>query len=160
MWSDADLWQFSVNGISFTYDLAEASGASDREARAVLAWGRVVAPTIRRDSTRQRGHPLSRALLDAGYERGHLVAYTAGGGMDANIFPQARHINRGWSPEGVRFVGLERLARSAEGAWLLHELTYEQVGPVPDRNRLIVVADGAWHEGTFANSPRPEDRKS
>jgi hypothetical protein len=152
-WPDAQPVTFSDGGFSFLFDLAEAAGSSDRESRTVLAWGQVASPVSKRDASRQRGHPLSQRLRDAGYERGHLIAYKAGGGMDANLFAQARRLNRGWSEQGKRFVALEHMARNCPGCWVMHELIYTQDGPVPDATRFLVLVDGVVHQGAFSNLP-------
>ncbi len=153
-WPDADLVEFDADGATFLYDLAEnGAGGSTREGRTVAAWAISRGPAAPRDASRQRGYPLAESLRELGYERGHLIAHASGGGLDANLFAQVRHINRGRSNDGRAFRDLERLAAGTPGAWVFHQLSYAGPTPVPDRSHLLVITDHGVHERLFSNNP-------
>jgi hypothetical protein len=147
---DADLVTFSVGAIGFLFD---HSLTAERASRTVAAWTRAGPAPVDRDRSRQAGFPIPAALAEAGYERGHLIAHATGGGLDANIFAQARHVNQGWSPDGCRYRQLERLAATNPGCLVMHRLIYGDDTDVPDLNELTVILDGQVHHGTFDNRP-------
>jgi hypothetical protein len=67
------------------------------EDRVVAAWG-----TSRREPARTRDAARMRGFLRGvwaqrfgGADRGHFFAHTMGGGLDINLFPQAKRVNRG-----------------------------------------------------------------
>jgi hypothetical protein len=107
-------------------------------------------PTGPRRRSRQAGFPLSSAWAGRGYERGHLLAHAAGGGLDENLFAQASHVNRGHA-----YRRLEHLATSHPGCLLFHRLIYGDGTAVPDLTQLTVGLPTATHTGTFDNRPRP-----
>jgi hypothetical protein len=92
-------------------------------------------------------------LAEAGYERGHLIAHATGGGLDANVFAQARHVNQGWSPDGRRYRQLERLAAANPGSPVFHRLIYGDDTDIPDLNELTVIVAGTANHGIFDNRP-------
>jgi hypothetical protein len=69
--------------------------------RVLGVWGHSQQAANPRDRARLAGFlanpsSWSRARLD----RGYLVAHAAGGGLDLNLFPQGRNLNRGRSAQG------------------------------------------------------------
>ncbi|HZN76098.1 MAG TPA: hypothetical protein VFC00_31085 [Micromonosporaceae bacterium] len=146
----ADLVTFSAQGVGFLFD---HSADMERASRTVAAWTHARNPATPRDRSRQAGFPLSSALAGAGYERGHLIAHASGGGLDANVFAQARHVNRGWSPAGRRYRQLERLAAANPGCLVFHRLIYGDGADVPDLTELTVVIDGRVHRDVLDNRP-------
>ena len=48
-----------------------------------------------------------RYQLDAAMDTGHFIAHSLGGGLDINLFPQKRSINRGHSAEGALYRQME-----------------------------------------------------
>ncbi len=126
---------------------------AERASRTVAGWTHAHAAPAPRDRTRQAGFPLPTVLAEAGYERGHLVAHATGGGLDANVFAQARHVNQGWSPDGRRYRQLERLAATNPASLVFHRLVYGDDTDVPDLNELTVVVDGQVNQGIFDNRP-------
>lgn len=71
-----------------------AGGGDDR---VVAVWG-----TSRQEAARNRDKARMKGFLKGawssvhpGYDRGHFFAHTMGGGLDINLFPQARKLNRG-----------------------------------------------------------------
>jgi len=147
---NAELITFTAAGIGFLFD---HSTSQERESRTVAAWTQARSAPAPRDRSRQARYPLPAALAAAGYERGHLIAHASGGGLDANVFAQARHVNQGWSPDGRRYRKLERLAVSNPGCLVFHRLLYGDGTDVPDLNELTVSIDGHPHHGVFDNRP-------
>ena len=147
---DADLVTFTAADIGFLFD---HSTNSERASRTVAAWTYAHTAPSSRDRSRQAGFPLPAALAEAGYERGHLIAHASGGGLDANVFAQARHVNQGWSPDGRRYRQLERLAAANPGSPVFHRLVYGDETDVPDLDELTVIVDGKAHHGIFDNRP-------
>jgi hypothetical protein len=147
---DAALVTFTAAGISFLFD---HSTRAERQSRTVAAWTQAHPAPASRDRSRQAGFPLPPALAEAGYDRGHLIAHATGGGLDANLFPQARHVNRGWSSNGRRYRQLERIAAANPGCLLFHRLVYGDGTDVPDLTELTVIVDGQTLRGVFDNRP-------
>jgi GTPase SAR1 family protein len=147
---DAQVVTFDVDRVRFAFD---GAAGDDREPRTVAALARSIAPPAGRDTSRQRGFPLSAALRAAGYEKGHLIAHASGGGLDANVFPQARHINQGRSPQGRRYRRLETLVARSPGSLMVHRLIYGDGSSIPDLNELTVLVDGCLYTGMFDNRP-------
>jgi hypothetical protein len=101
-------------------------------------------------------------VLDAGYEREHLIACAAGGDLDVNLFPQAWQINQGRTSEERRFRDLERLAARTPGALQLTRLIWNGDAPAPASIHVLVAARGEVRQGLFTNQPvpRPPSRRS
>lgn len=146
----AELVTFHAAGIWFLFD---QSTLADRASRTVAAWTRAQAASGSRDRSRQARFPLAPVLASAGYERGHIIAHATGGQLDANLFAQARHVNRGWSPDGRRYRKLERLAAANPGCPVFHRLIYGDGSDVPDLTELTVMIAGQTHRGVFDNRP-------
>lgn len=51
-----------------------------------------------------------RRYDESKYDTGHFIAHAMGGGMDINLFPQKREVNRGYSAEGSIYRKMERYA--------------------------------------------------
>jgi len=147
---DAELVTFTAVDIGFLFD---HSTNAERAFRTVAAWTYAHIAPSPRDRSRQAGFPLPAALAEAGYKRGHLIAHASGGGLDANVFAQARHVNQGWSPDGRRYRQLESLAAANPGSPVFHRLIYGDDTDVPDLNELTVIVDSKAHHGTFDNRP-------
>ena len=111
------------NGFTYTFDLAGVLRGQPCawEPRVVGVWGRSDPGRPSRDLTRMRGHPRPVRTDD---DRGHLIAYVAGGGYDINLVPMDAALNRGWSREGARFRELERLAAAVSGSVFFVRLVY------------------------------------
>jgi hypothetical protein len=147
---DAQLLVFDAGQITFAFD--ETTGA-DREPRTVAVSARTIRAPAGRDRSRQARFPMAARLVAAGYQRGHLVAHGTGGGLDANVFPQAGHVNQGRSPLGRGYRRLERLAAATPGGHLVHRLVYGDGTTIPDLTELAVLVDGTMQQGTFDNRP-------
>jgi len=147
---DSQVVTFTLSLVTFAFDLA---ANENREPRPVAAYAKVIPAAPVRDRSRQARHPLEPGLVAAGYDRGHLVAHASGGGLDANIFAQAAHVNRGRSPQGKRYRRLETLAARCADGVLLHRLIYGDGSTVPDLTELTVFAEGRIRAGVFDNRP-------
>ncbi|MEJ0024969.1 MAG: hypothetical protein WDN01_02980 [Rhizomicrobium sp.] len=81
----------------YLFDQASASsGTSLVEDRVVAAWGisRHV-PAASRNRSRMHGFLRSVwSTVYPGADRGHFLAHTLGGGLDINLFPQSKRVNR------------------------------------------------------------------
>lgn len=82
--------------------------------RLVYLTGKTGAPGVR-DRSRQQGSPRPSEKDD---EKGHVIATSLGGGMDINVIPQARSVNRG---KGSQWASIEReLAKRPGSAVAIH----------------------------------------
>ncbi len=147
---DAQLLVFDVDQVTFAFD--ETTG-TEREPRTVAAYARTIRAPAGRDRSRQARFPMAARSVVAGYQRGHLVAHATGGGLDANVFPHAGHVNQGRSPQGRGYRRLERLAAATPGSHLVHRLIYGDGTAIPDLTELTVLVDGTVQQGTFDNRP-------
>jgi hypothetical protein len=127
----SELVEFDDGGSSYLFDLTDDSTVA-RAPRVVAAWRRTSVAATPRNRSRQAGFPVSPALAGRGYERGHLLAHSAGGGLDENLFAQASHVNQGRSPGGRAYRQMERLAASHPGSLLFHRLINGDGSDVPD----------------------------
>ena len=120
------------NGFNYIYDLADSlRGRSLRRSpRVVGVWGLSQPGGHSRDIARMQGFPRPGR---GGDDRGHLIAFAAGGGYDINLVPMDTSLNRGWSSEGSRFRGLERLVASLPGTVYFIRPIYEDDSDRPAR---------------------------
>jgi len=120
-----------------------------REDRAVVAYGISRSNTAKRDASRIKGFPGS----DQRGDRGHLVAHSAGGGLDINVFHQDAYLNRGWSLAGKRYREMERYCASHEGTFFFSRLIYADSTARPTEIEFgILKPDGRLWVDVFANS--------
>lgn len=92
--------------------------------RLVYVAGKTGAPEVR-DRSRQQGSPKPSEKDD---EKGHVIATSLGGGMDINLIPQARSVNRG---KGSQWASIEReLAKRPDSAVAIH-LVYSDASQRP-----------------------------
>jgi hypothetical protein len=154
-----EIVEIPLGALVYLFDHAPAAGTLDvpgAESRVVGVWGRVGAAATPRDRARQSGFlPDPARWSAAGYDRGHFVAHSLGGGMDINIFPQARHVNRGTSPEGRRWRGIERRLAGRCNALIFVRPIYASPGWIPARVEVATVVDGEVELDCFDNSPAP-----
>lgn len=85
--------------------------------RLVYVTGMTSAPGMR-DRSRQQGSPKPSEKDD---EKGHVIATSLGGGMDVNLVPQARSVNRG---KGSRWATIERELAKRPGSAIAIHLIY------------------------------------
>lgn len=110
------LFDFSANLIA--RGLLPASPG--REDRVVAAFGRSVATSEARPTSRIAGFPGS----DDRGDRGHFIAHAAGGGVDLNLFYQEAPLNRGWSPQGRQYRAMERYCATHPGTFCFSRPIY------------------------------------
>lgn len=150
----AQIVEVEQDGAVYLFDLA-----SEQE-RVVCAYGLSAPAAAPRDTSRMAGFPdvnvgWARAGRDGDddADRGHLLAHTAGGGLDINLFPQARRLNRGWSKEGKLFREMERYVADHPGTFFYHRLLYTKDGWIPDELEYGVLRDDRdWWIERFKNA--------
>jgi hypothetical protein len=94
----------------------EATGAvhydPNVEARLVAALGCSDPRETARDDYRLKGWVgATEKIFGKEWDKGHFIAHSIGGavdGLEANVFVQLRHLNRGWSAAGKRFREMEQ----------------------------------------------------
>ncbi|WP_130472094.1 DNA/RNA non-specific endonuclease [Candidatus Magnetaquicoccus inordinatus] len=146
----ANIYQFEADKGFFTlFDLVDervgcASDGSEEEtdSRVVAVFGQSQLPRNRRDINRQRGFlgPSTRVLPD-GYEKGHFIAYSFGGGMDSNLFPQKKSLNRGWSAEGKRYRAMEKYCADHVGTHCFVRPVYDTPTWIPSMLEFGILKD-------------------
>lgn len=128
---EPNVLQFTDQGVTFLFDFA--SGSSEIDAlpddiaphdRVVAAFGRSVAPEAGRDAARMRGFPAVSRPPDEPADKGHFAGHSLGGGLDANLFPQHRETNRGWSPAGKTYRRMERYCAAHPGTFFFSRPIY------------------------------------
>lgn len=129
------LLEVELASLTYLFDAApslRAEKAPAADDRVVAVWGHSAAPTRPRERARLAGFlPGAERWSQRGQDRGHLIAHAAGGGLDSNLFPQARAVNRGWSPAGRRWRRLERYAARHPGSGIFVRPIYLDRGWVP-----------------------------
>jgi hypothetical protein len=115
--------------------------------RLVYVTGKSGAPGVR-DRSRQRGSPRPSEKDD---EKGHVIATSLGGGMDINLIPQARSVNRG---KGSQWASIEReLARRPGSAVAIH-LVYSDTSQRPVSFEFGYETDSGFQVEHIGN-PKP-----
>jgi hypothetical protein len=136
----------------YLFDLASSAGLP-QEDRTVAAWA-VTPPLVhRRDTSYQRGFPLTAAAEGAAVDRGHLIPHLSGGELGPNVFRQDRALNRGWSEQGKRYRAMEREAAARPGAFYVGHLLYDDDTAYPSRIEVGVLRGDALHVEQFDNRP-------
>ena len=120
----ANIYQFEADpGFITLFDIASerensinSTGYKETEDRVVAVSGCSQIPIHKRDINRQRGFlgPTHKVFPD-GYDKGHYIAHSMGGGMDVNLFPQNKRLNRGWSEAGKRYCSMEKYCAKHTG---------------------------------------------
>lgn len=115
-------------GFNFLFDLTLANydkNDPDRpDDRVVAAYGRSRQTEEKRDASRIRGFGQIGDRSRGSMDKGHLMAHTAGGSLDINIFPQRSEVNRGRSEEGRRYRKMERYAAAYPGTFMFSRPIY------------------------------------
>jgi hypothetical protein len=114
--ADSEIVEVNLGSAVYLFDLTAE--------RVVLAYAVSVEQTLPRDAGRMRGFPdvnVSVQAVTGGdtfpADRGHFLSHATGGGLDMNLFPQQRDLNRGWSPEGKMFRQMERFTAARPGVF-------------------------------------------
>jgi len=123
-----DIGDINLDGIHFLFDLTPdpmEEGEPYIESRVVAVYGRSKVNTQKRDVSRMKGFigPSSK-VFGANYDKGHFFAHSLGGGLDINLFPQRRDINRGWSKRGKVFREMEKYCAQNPGTFCFSRPIY------------------------------------
>ncbi len=127
--SETNILQFNDNGFEFLFDFSSeliSKGAviskQAVEDRVVAVFGRSVQTSIKRDASRIRGF-LGGSINEC-TDKGHFIGHALGGGLDVNLFPQRKDINRGWSKRGKVFRTMERYCSKNPGTFCFSRPIY------------------------------------
>ena len=104
--------------------------------RMVAAWGVSRAAAEARDRSRQAGFIPRFSRHYEGKDRGHFLSHGQGGLMDVNFFPQAKQVNRGWSPAGKLYRAMETHAVRHPGTFCFSRPLYARGNDTWDPERL------------------------
>ena len=74
-------------------------------------------------------HP--EEIDSCGRDKGHLIAHAIGGGLDMNVFSQARGLNRGLSEQGKVYRLMERYCYEHPGTFCFGRPVYDDTSSVP-----------------------------
>jgi hypothetical protein len=150
-----EVLEIAQGDLTYLFDAPslEERSAPDASDRVVAAWGRSCASGGTRDRARLGGFlPGSDRWSHAGRDRGHLVAHALGGGLDLNLIPQARDLNRGSSLRGRRWREMERRAAARTGTPLFVRPIYGSPSWEPDELEYGLLVDGRLSCERFANT--------
>ncbi len=106
--------------------------------RLVYVTGKTGTPGVR-DLSRQRGSPRPSEKDD---EKGHVIATSLGGGMDINLIPQARSVNRG---KGSQWASIERELAKRPGSSVAIHLVYSDASQRPASFEFGYETDSGFH---------------
>ena len=67
----------------------------------------------------------------SGRDKGHFIAHAIGGGLDMNVFSQARDLNRGISEQGKAYRLMERYCYENAGTFCFSRPVYGDASSVP-----------------------------
>jgi len=105
--------------------------------RLVYVTGKTEAPGVR-DRSRQQGSPKPSEQDD---EKGHVIAASLGGGLDINLIPQARSVNRG---KGSQWASIERELAKRPGSAVAIHLIYSDNSQRPASFEFGYEADSGF----------------
>ncbi len=127
-----NILQFNVDGFEFLFDfssqLVEQGVVPENQAvedRVVAVFGRSRPASERRDTGRMKGFlgPTAQ-VFGENYDKGHFVGHSLGGGLDVNLFPQRKDINRGWSRRGKVYREMEQYCVDHPGTFCFSRPLY------------------------------------
>ncbi len=138
--------EFEVDSFTYLFDLASGHDDFDPdqavEDRVVAAYGLSQAEVGERDHNRQRGFiGPSERVFGKNYDKGHFISHGAGGGLDVNLFPQRRDVNRGWSARGKIYRSMERYCAEHPGTFFFSRPIYQELSWQPARLEFGVLKD-------------------
>lgn len=146
--------EIGLGSLTYLFDAAPtmaSAGDSRASDRVVVVWGRSERAAGPRDRSRLSGFLPGSQWWSRGRDRGHLVAHAIGGGLDLNLFPQARGLNRGLTPAGKRWRAMERRAFARSGAPLFVRPIYDSPSWTPEELEFGLVEQGRLQVQCFAN---------
>jgi hypothetical protein len=148
-----EILQFTVDGFEFLFDLSTGTENNPSEERVVAAFGKSHTPIKERDSSRMKGFlgPSAKVFGD-GFDKGHFIGHSLGGGLDVNLFPQRRDINRGWSKRGKVFRAMEKYCADNPGTFCFSRPIYNDLTWRPHLLEYgLLNADGTLWVELFEN---------
>lgn len=116
--------------------------------RLVYVIGTTGAPEVR-DRSRQQGSPKPS---EKGDEKGHVIATSLGGGMDINLIPQARSVNRG---KGSQWASIERELAKRPGSAVAIRLVYSDDSQGPASFEFGYESDSGFRVEHIDNPKSP-----
>jgi hypothetical protein len=107
--------------------------------------------------------------VDNGHrDKGHFIAHAIGGGLDMNVFSQARGLNRGISEQGKVYRLMERYCYDNAGTFCFSRPVYDDATSIPQWVEFGLLRDdcGLWvevfenwlREGHLLTDAPPRDR--
>ncbi len=88
----------------------------------------------------------------SGRDRGHFIAHAIGGGLDMNVFSQARDLNRGISEQGKVYRLMERYCYENAGTFCFSRPVYDDESSVPRWLEFgLIREDGSLWVEVFEN---------
>jgi hypothetical protein len=151
---DSEVIEVVQGGLVYLFDAAPTLHRLDAgDDRVVAVWGLSSAPTSARDGGRLAGFLAGRSRWSGRKtDRGHLVAHSAGGGLDMNLVPQAAAVNRGRGEQGKRWRAIERHIATHPGTPLFVRPTYHDGTWVPIGFDYGLVVKGVLRVERFTNT--------
>jgi hypothetical protein len=77
----------------------------------------------------------------SGRDKGHFIAHAIGGGLDMNVFSQARDLNRGLSEQGKVYRLMERYCYENAGTFCFSRPVYDDATSIPRWVEFGVLRD-------------------
>ncbi|NQT77763.1 MAG: hypothetical protein HQ565_08615 [Bacteroidetes bacterium] len=133
---NSEILEFNVNGYSYLFDLHIETGSNktEKDDRVVAVYGRISHANAKRDSNRMKGFigPFTKLAKYKDFDKGHFVSHKINGGLDQNLYPQLKELNRGWSKQGKLFRSLERYCEQNPDAFLFTRPIYADLSWIPE----------------------------
>ena len=156
---ETNVIKFSDNDFEFLFDftselednLGSVKGINDD--RVVVAYGKSKPRIDKRDANRMAGFlGQSTKVFKKNYDKGHYIGHSLGGGLDVNLFPQRKDINRGISPRGKIFRKMETYCSKNIGAFCFTRPIYNDSSWYPSFIEYgILKSDGYLWVEIFEN---------
>ena len=80
---------------------------------------------------RRIGWSILKSVDSSGRDKGHFIAHAIGGGLDMNVFSQARDLNRGISEQGKVYRLMERYCYENAGTFCFSRPVYDDATSIP-----------------------------
>jgi hypothetical protein len=88
----------------------------------------------------------------SGRDKGHFIAHAIGGGLDMNVFSQARDLNRGLSEQGRVYRLMERYCYENAGTFCFSRPVYDDATSIPRWVEFgLLRGDGSLGVEVFEN---------
>jgi hypothetical protein len=159
--------QFADHGFEYLFDfsseLVSAGTVPEEKAvedRVVAVFGRSNPGPEKRDASRMRGFlGASAEVFGENVDKGHFMGHALGGGLDVNLFPQRREINRGWSKRGKVFRAMECYCAEHPGTFCFSRPLYDDRSWWPCTIEYgLLTEEGTWWVERFENSREAVNR--